>query len=433
MKKRFVPHTLLQKSITATLACLLIGTLPVVAQDTNALTRPETPTIEFLDQVPDDTSTDKQNPSGAAMSITPQNQISHPEDEQPSTPPIPPIGNFFDMPGTNGEVEFTRITERRDGSSNAYVHLYARRSSIDPFNKYVLLKDYLLNLSDFSVYKKVPLGYEYVAAQTEEDTFYGWKGNVFSKWNAATDEITDIYEAPSGKSQYTIGRYEGGMSWDDRYVGLMWNSGSGSQLTVVDTRSGEATGSIHSSSVGDVDWIDMSPTGKYVIVGAERIFRFDTDFSDKKQMDIRGGGSHGDTMYDVAGNEVYVEEGHYSNGQIAYTILDTNERHFTNMVDVSTQSGVKYPNTASHISGQARDLQGLVFVSLQDTSGMFSMFASYLVPGQSEVYHFGHTYTRGDSYASEAKASISNDGKTIVWSSDWMSGGQTYEFLARQK
>jgi len=147
----------------------------------------------------------------------------------------------------------------------------------------------------------------------------------------------------------------------------------------------------------------------------------------------QGGSAHGDTLYDVAGNEVFAQEGHYYNGPISYTILDSNVTHMLNVVDMASQSGNPYPNTASHISGQARDRQGLLFVSLQFDTGMTNLFATYLIPDQTEVYHYGHSYTQGSSYVNQAKASINNSGTMIVWTSDWMSGGLTHEFLARQK
>lgn len=367
--------------------------------------------------------------------IEPGPRVANPADKQPSPPRLPDIGYYLDMPGTT-LLEFTRITPAATDQSR--LHHYARRSAIDPFHKYIILTDYLYHLADLTEFKQVPLKYEYVASQTQEDVFYGFYGSSsFAKWNAATDEITEIYTAPSGMSGYSIGVYEGEMSWDDRIIALNWNTGGGVQTTILDTTNGNVLGSIHSSHVDSEDqlnWVDVSPTGKYVLIGMNRtVYRFNADLTGKVALNTQSGGSaHGDLMYDAAGNEVFVQEGNFYQGQIAYTILSNNTHHTMDLVDTTSQENVAYPNSASHISGQARDLPGFVFVSLQDTSGMFNMFGAYLKPNQSEVYRYGYTFTNGTSYGNEAKASIDNTGRYIVWTSDWM-GGTTYEFLAKVK
>jgi len=61
-------------------------------------------------------------------------------------------------------------------------------------------------------------------------------------------------------------------------------------------------------------------------------------------------------------------------------------------------------------------------------------FAADIVPGQTQVQVYGHTYTRADVYETQAKATISADGKTVIWVSGWMNGGRNvYTFLARIK
>jgi len=356
-------------------------------------------------------------------------------DPQPATPLLPAVGEFVQMPSTDGTVEMTQIV--RNVGNNSREHLYARRSSIDPWDKYILTSDYLYLLDDFTEFKRVPFGYEYVSAQTEPDVFYGYRGNVFQKWNAVTDSIVTVYTAPAGMSNYTIGNYEGGLSWDDRYAPLVWSEDDGFQITIVDLSNGTVVGSTHSTDVNDnvLNWVDVSPTGRYVLVGMNnQVFRYNTDMTAKTRLAATSGGNaHGDTLYDVAGNEVFAQEGHFYDGQISYTILESNINHVLDVVDTASQSGVKYPNSASHVSGQARDRPGLLFVSMANHSGMSNLFATYLIPNQTEVYHYGHTYSRGDSYASQAKASINNSGTMVVWTTDWMTGGLTYELLARQK
>lgn len=429
---------------SASLALTFFMQSSALNADSATLTKPQGLNIELLKEIPAvskaQPSTDKNNvqlPDQLITKIplTPMNQIRNPRDEQPSTPSLPEIGVFYDMPGTEN-VEFTRITSAT--TKNARRHHYSRRSAIDPFHKYILLHDYLYHLSDLSEYKKVPLAFEFTASQTEEDVFYGfYKSNTFAKWNAKTDEITEIYTAPSGKNNYTIGQYEGEMSWDDKYVALNWDTNGGSQITILNTETGKITGSIHSSEVdGDsLNWVDVSPKGTYVLVGMRNtVYRYNIDLTNKTKLNAKhGGNAHADLMFDVEGNEVIVQEANFNHGQISYTILDTNEFHVMSLVDTTTQTGVSYPNSSSHVSGQARDQQGFVLISLQDTSGMFNMFGAYLKPGQNEVYKYGHTYTHGNSYPKEAKASIDNSGRYIVWSSDWMGGGETYEFLARIK
>lgn len=446
------PHARKLISLVSSLLVLTTFNPAQSATESGPLSQPARPIIEILEVLPEKRSAEAKEPTlpeqqnstapappqtSTRLSLTPVIQITNPRDAQPATPTLPEIGVFHDMPGTNGTVEFTRITEA--ASDNSRSHHYAKRSAIDPFDKYILFNDYLHHVSDMREFKRVPLNYEYVASQTQEDVFYGfYQRNIFSKWNAVTDEITQIYTAPSGMSEYTMGIYEGGMSWNDKYAVLTWNVNGGTQITIVNTETGRATGSIHSSAVdgGDrINWADISPSGKYVLIGMQRtVYRFENTLTGKTELNSRAGGSaHGDMMYDVAGNEVFVQEANFNHGQISYTELESNVHHTMSLVDTESQTGVAYANSASHISGQAINEQGFVLVSMQDTSGMFNMFGAYLVPGQSEVYQYGHTYTTGTSYRTEAKATINNSGQMVVWTSDWMGGGSTYEFLARIK
>lgn len=406
-----------------------------------ALSQPGTPTIELLLEKPKqaeepvvvipDPPDVEQPPVPPTASLPTQYQISHPRDSQPSVPTLPNIGTFLEMPGTNGNVQFARLTDATNGW--ALAHSYSKRSAIDPFNKYILLNGFLYNLTDLKEFTTIPFGFEYVASQTTPDEFFGFQGNNFRKWNAVTGQMTDIWSAPGG-STYTIGQWEGQQSWDDRYVVLCWDNG-GTQIAVIDIANKSLVAQIPASSVpGKFNWADVSPNGTYALVGTSTgVFRFDINLTGMVELNTNAnqtGDTHGDMMFDVAGNEVYVQEGNFNHGDISYVILNTNTLQKMDLVDTATQSGVSYPNSASHISGQARDIQGRAFVSLQNTSGMSSMFAVDLIPGQTQVYNWGHSYTTGNTYPSHAKATISNDGKRVIWSSDWMTGGASYTFMS---
>ena len=398
----------------------------VEAQITD-LSQPSNLVIELLEETP--------APALPAPTyLSSRQQIALPLDTQPPTPNLPDIGEFIDMPGTNGEVEFTRITGPSSGGG-ARTHSYSRRSAIDPFNKYVLLNGYLYHLKDFTEFKQIPLGYEYVPSFTKEDEFFGLVGNKLQRWNAVTGQITDIWSAPTS-SQLTIGRWEGQQSWDDRYIVLAWNDGS-HQLAVVDMTTGESTGQINASSIeGDFNWADVSPRGTYVVVGTNAgVFRYNIDFTNKTRLNTNQyGNAHSDLMLDKEGNEVFVQEGHFNNGDISYNIMETNTLHQMDLVITETQNALTFPSTASHISGQATDVPGRVLISLNYQTGMSSIFAADLVPGQSKIYNWGHSHSTGDSYYSEAHATISSDSRSVIWTSNWMSsGGGNYEFLARVK
>lgn len=120
-------------------------------------------------------------------------QIVFPKDVQPE---IPEIGEFLDTPGTNGGVEFTRIS-----GASLYAeatHSYLRRSAIGPVSDYIILTDSILNLSDFRKVTNPPFSYEYVSANTGENVFFGWAGNELRKWNVKNDESSMVWIAPGG-------------------------------------------------------------------------------------------------------------------------------------------------------------------------------------------------------------------------------------------
>lgn len=366
-------------------------------------------------------------------SLKSRRNITLPTDAQPETPPLPAIGGFVDMPGTYGKVEFTRLTGPM-AEGGPLKHSYSRRSAIDPFNKYILFNGFLYDLATLTEYKKIPLSSEYVASMIQEDTFFGVSGNRLKKWNAVTGEITDIWGAPEA-ADLTIGRWEGQQSWDDRFIALSWVDGT-DQIATINLETGALVGQISSNNFdGDLNWVDVSPGGNFVVVGSSSgVFRYNIDFSNQVLLNTnQTGNAHSDLMLDKQGNEVIVQEGNFHEGDISFTILETNELHQMNLVNTRKQNPLTYPSSAAHISGQATDFSGRVLVSLNKDTGMRSIFSADLVPGQKKIFSWGHTYSTGDSYYSQAHTTISSDGKTIIWTSDWMKPGSTYEFLARIK
>lgn len=356
-------------------------------------------------------------------------KITPTRDLQPTTPPLPEIGQFIDMPGTNGTVEFTRVTQRTD--DNRHQHSYSRRAAIDPHNKYILLNGSLLDLKTFETVETPPFGFEYVASQIEKDTFYGWVENKLVKWNAATGKTTDIWTATD--CCFTIGKYEGSISLDDNFLPITW--GKETNLGIIDLQKGMLIGTISSNDVdGKFNWLDVSPLGTYAVVGTDTgVFRYDIDFTNVVALNTKlSGNAHADLALDLNNNEVIVQEGNYHDGDISYTLLEENKTYFLDVVD-TVKTDVEYPNSAAHISAQAHGVPGKVLVSLQHRSGQSSIFSIDLEPEQNKIANWGHTFTTGHSYFTEAKATISNDATMVLWTSNWMQGDQTYEFLARIK
>jgi len=340
-----------------------------------------------------------------------QSQIAHPLNTQPATPRLPNIGEFIDMPGTNGKVEFTRITDAQTNTTLS--HSYAKRSAVDPFNKYLLLNSQIYSLPTLKPYKRNILGYEYVPSMTQPDLFYGTKGNSLVSWNIVTNEQITIWNAPGGASEVTIGRWEGQQSFNDSHIVMAFKQNGQYQVASVDIKNKRQLGQI--SVDNSFNWADVSPSGKYVLVGtnSSKIMRYDINMKNRLILNTRhAGNGHADVLYDKQGNEVILQEGNFSNGDYSYVTLENNQLHTMDLVNTT----------------------GKVFISLQRKSGMSAMFAADITPGQNRVQLLGYTFTESNSYNSQAKATISSDGNTIVWNSDWMQGGNRfYTFLARIK
>ncbi len=400
--------------------------------DVGVLAASQVATFKTLDAV-----TPPEPPATGSLinKIAYQGPIAHPLNAQPATPRLPNIGEFIDMPGTNGKVEFTRLTEVQSGN-NSLLDSYAKRSAVDPFNKYIFLNSYIYSLSTLKPLKRNQVGYEYVPSMTQEDLVYGISANKLVSWNIVTDIKTTIWSAPGGASDVTIGRWEGQQSFDDRYIVLCFKQNGRHQIVSVDIKNKKQLGQV-SEDNNNFNWADVSPSGKYVLVGTNnaRVYRYDINMQNRVTLNTRHyGNGHADVMYDMQGNEVIVQEGNYSNGDFSYVTLADNQKHMMDLVNTNTQTGGEYKNTASHISGLMTGVPGKVFISLQKKSGMYAMFAADLSPGQNQTQFLGYTFTKSETYSAEAKATISSDGNTIVWTSDWMKGGNSYyTFLARIK
>src|SRR5690606_9000743 len=105
----------------------------------------------------------------------------------------------------------------------------------------------------------------------DPDIIYGVSGNSFVKLQVSTGRQTTIHKF----NEYTkldLGGGEGNISNDDRYAPLMGNHAGGVDVVIYDIKNNRVASSRRFDGMtgpyGDVDFAAMSPSGKYVIVGA---------------------------------------------------------------------------------------------------------------------------------------------------------------------
>ncbi len=304
--------------------------------------------------------------------------------------------------------------------SNALLHHYSKDQAWNAnMTKIILGNTYLLNADDYTFDKVLKFStVDSRWSNTNPKIRYFCKGNGFYNINIETGKIL-LLERFSGYNA-TIGPWEGNISANDKYVVITHESGgTAHKASLYDIEKDSVIAD--TSFIGDIDWVTISPSGKYIVAnnrGARKIEVYDLHFKFLRTIGV--GSEHADFGVDVNGDEVFVQV-------IPLSMSRLKDGKFTRLLA---------PNIGGHISGRGFDNPGWALVSPDiNVGGITGYYYStqlfeIKLDGTGTIRHFGYARTSCTLYKNFPLGSVSPDGKKIIFNSDWKFGTGSGNALA---
>jgi len=251
--------------------------------------------------------------------------------------------------------------------------------------------------------------------------FYGVSGSEF--WKGTIDRATNtihydkLYNFEKGNISYdnfTLGKYEGNIDFNDEYVVFAARKTGEKYLTAIvyDMVLNKVKKTVDFPQAewpdeGQVfDWISVSPFGNHILMSSGgKMNQYDMDLKHIRELSSNAG--HGDLGVDQNGDEVYVQfEFGADNGIWIYRLKDGyNIRLLPD----------KY--NGGHVSCRNYNRKGWCYVSTTHTKNreVFAVKLDYSGPDNHIVNRFVQTHTSRHN----SMANVSPDGRRILFSSDW--------------
>ena len=224
-----------------------------------------------------------------------------------------------------------------------------------------------------------------------------------------------------------LGPWEGNLDDNDKYIAVLGKKGAVATAVVWDLALNQEVSRSKLPQVFDsIDWISISPSGKYVVVqtngnGTEI---YNRDFTGFRKL-VPGDG-HADMGYDVAGKECLVHGvwfGWPIHVQIWSTPLD------------GSAATLQFNNTmyrdwdGDHVSMRARARAGWVYMSVNNnTTGAnaieqhafsLKLDGSGKTAGAEKVNQWVHMYASHANYDRSPFAVPNRNGTKVMFASDW--------------
>jgi hypothetical protein len=360
----------------------------------------------------------------------------------PADVPMPQKGvTFMD---TNFHTTLVRITDKTDGYSGAGIqNEYARTDPENSDGTYVILRGndgewYLYNTATFQMKKHFTSLIDSIEPEPHWDAsnpniFYYLYLTELRTYNVDTDVSTTIHdfkiEFPSGT--YVTTRVEGDASLNQRFWSFMILDSEYNLISVIvfDKESNSIVGQ-KTDFPDDLNWISMSMSGSYCIVGYDYHFAqvFSRDFSSVTDLPA-GANGHMDLALTSDGKDVVV----YQNTQTDWIAMaDLNTGTETPLMHISFEVNT---DIGLHFSGNCAEKPGWVLVSTygakspppnRNHSWMDTQLFMVELKQDPVVWRIAHTqcyteeeYTGEGNYFAEAFATINKAGSRIYFGSNW--------------
>ena len=283
-------------------------------------------------------------------------------------------------------------------------------------------------------------GEHHVWSNTNPNVVYGAQGNSFVAVDARTGASSDVDVFGDYPSK-NFGRWEGNLSYDDRYVALIAGDADRYSIFAYDMVA-KTRGTTLSGTGRNVNNVSMTPSGQYVAVQwgtSGRDDRQGITLHDRASMQYlrtlgASGGGHADYCYDSANNEVMVMSDDSSSALVMVRLSD-------GMRTTLLQAGQIGWNL--HVSCRNIDRRGYAYISQfaaaegeggADKAYVQTVFAVAL-DGSGKVERFAHEHHSNKAeYDRSAFAAPDRTGQRVMWRSDWDNpNGQVFSYVAERK
>lgn len=366
--------------------------------------------------------------------------------------PKPSVGTTFTDPHFGTQV--TRITDARSLHLPGIIPNYSKRQAWNVGETYLILQT---GEGIFRLYNgESPYQFVRVLQGVEgEDVFWHPtdpnkiiynNGNSLYSYSLISNQSTLVHSFSN--YLYANTRGEGNLSNDGRYYAFVgrYTDTTFNTLNVYDFSTNNIISSLNlPANLADFDWVSISPLGNYVVVdyadavpgrfhGVEVYTR---NFSFLWQKPL--GAGHSDLGIDANGNEVLVMA--YYDGDSNKTFIrryNLSNGQETTLLSLS-------PLFDLHISSRSDVQRNFCFISTFDYVGRLTADSASWLPFENEVFalkldgsgqvaRIAHHHSRRFSpitpdpdssiYWAEPHATVSREGKRILWGSNWEQGMQ---------
>jgi len=248
-----------------------------------------------------------------------------------------------------------------------------------------------------------------------------------------SNTIHDFKQDFPGSALITT-KMEGDASLDRRYWCFMVQDSDYNLMSVVcyDRDLDSIVGKKAGGFPDDLNWVGMSMSGRYCIVGYEDVAMytdvFSRDFKDTVRLP-EGSAGHGDAALNKEGRDVYV----YQNVRNDYiSLADMSTGAETRLLHVPYEVN---PDIGLHISGNCAGTPGWALVSTYGSekppqgkrhSWMDEQLLMLELEADPRIWRIAHTqsYSSGGhsgekNYFAEAFAAVNTKGTRLYWGSNW--------------
>ena len=263
----------------------------------------------------------------------------------------------------------------------------------------------------------------YVGSLTLQET------DVATGTTKTVADLTSRVKAALPGAAYLTDRAEGSPSEDgNRHAWMVYNAAE-DPIGVVsyDLASDTVLGTTTIGGSPKVDWVSMSPSGKYVVASSDAgTHVYNADMSNKRL--LTEAIEHSDIGYDTDGSDAYVyidfESSSATAGWLVSVNMDTLAR--TKIFNIYDKA-----NSSVHISAKNYDEPGWAVISSYSckVNGAWTcnkVFAVELEPN-GRILNLAHTYNCGENYWTETHAVVNRDFSRIYFNSDSGSCGTDAE------
>ncbi len=249
--------------------------------------------------------------------------------------------------------------------------------------------------------------------------FYGvwssqfWKATVHRDTNNISFDLIHNFNELDYEL-FTLGKYEGNIDFDDKYVVFAARKVGSDHLTAIvydmQLDSIKATEDFPDALWPDegqvFDWISVSPLGNHILMSSDdSVDQYDMNLNFVRTLANSGG--HGDLGVDENGDEVYVQFEYGDRGGI--WIYRLHDAYSIRLLPDKYNGG--------HISCRNYDRRGWCYASTnaEGNREVTAIKLDYIGPENHIVNRFVQTHTSGHN----SQGNVSPDGRRILFYSDW--------------